>query len=938
MIWKYARCGIARVSIATSFCMFFFGACLGSFGQGLPDEKSTVVDPFRTIDLPDAWEVRFWASPGTKALFDLDSKALSELVPVQAGIRYCRCPECDAGEEDDPLAWTPERPKELNCRRCRATFPNERFPIPEIKGDPPRDEKKKETEEVVEVLAGVFHHYPYREVDFERQRYAGERVYLLAKRDYETRAFLAKAAFYAAVRYKEQAPQAIDQSLARVAAVILLRFAQVYPAYATHYDQPLSPKYFLPANLTPPYQAGYRSAKWDWTGSDNIPLNLVIAHGLIRNTMALVEAGKLLNESDPARTIERNLFRASVDFVRNQPEDFGEASLRADIGILAVGRLLNDPMLMRDGLARLDRFAQQGFYYDGFWRQGTLIGHRRVLGQLDGWIVRLLSGWTEAGQSGGAGDKFVSPESRLPMLALAHNAASAVLVDPQTPEVQQAAWPAPSTRDAPRGPTLLGGTGLARLALGAGENALDIELRSLDIFGPDHIERQALRLAVGGRTVLGDLDESAPTANGFDRASVSHNTVVVDGLNQRESLSKAREPVAGGNLLFFAADPDFQVVTLDDTQAYQQSATRYRQTIVASAGAKTRYALAVFEVHGGLQHDAIWHGPSGSSARWSLASPDRAASGSLLPPGLTYLSTSKPGDHRWFVQSYGDFVPLSRQELSRPAQAFLRTETNLQTSRGVRLHMLGDLPIVAIAASSPDSTMNSRESAGENGRGSLILRRRSENGSTLRTTFVTLLEPISSAIPSLKRVGRVMPTREAIVIQVDGEDGVDHIMINLTPGLTVKLALGDGRSLSTDGLAVRVSSSGLVLAGGTFAECAGLVVRQEQAGGRIIGVHRRNEQQSNGWFETNNVLPDPESLAGRILVVRHGDGTTRSWTLKRVLNTPVGARLFVREEPGFKIDAGTGAANYYQFPRASYSGPHSYRVSRLSRSSPVIAE
>ena len=31
--------------------------------------------------------------------------------------------------------------------------------------------------------------------------------------------------------------------------MIMLRFAQVYPAYATHYDQPGRPKFIQPARL-----------------------------------------------------------------------------------------------------------------------------------------------------------------------------------------------------------------------------------------------------------------------------------------------------------------------------------------------------------------------------------------------------------------------------------------------------------------------------------------------------------------------------------------------------------------------------------------------------------------------------------------------------------------------------------------------------------------
>ena len=67
------------------------------------------------------------------------------------------------------------------------------------------------------------------------------------------------------------------------------------------------------------------------------------------------------------------------------------------------------------------------------------------------------------------------------------------------------------------------------------------------------------------------------------------------------------------------------------------------------------------------------------------------------------------------------------------------------------------------------------------------------------------------------------------------------------------------------------------------------------------------------------------------LLIRHGDGTTRGWTLVRVENNPESAKLYVREEPGFLVDPETAAARYYQFPRNTAPGPHQFRISRTAR-------
>jgi hypothetical protein len=58
--------------------------------------RPAVGDPFQSFELPDEWEATFWDTPGVKAFFELDSKALAARVPEQAGLRHCRCPQCDA--------------------------------------------------------------------------------------------------------------------------------------------------------------------------------------------------------------------------------------------------------------------------------------------------------------------------------------------------------------------------------------------------------------------------------------------------------------------------------------------------------------------------------------------------------------------------------------------------------------------------------------------------------------------------------------------------------------------------------------------------------------------------------------------------------------------------------------------------------------------------
>ncbi len=517
-----------------------------------------------TAEIPSAWRAQFWKSSGGRALAALELKQVAELVPVQSGLRFCRCPACGAEERDEPLVWSLDQPKALKCRRCNVIFPNDKYPAKPGGKDVP--------EETIEVLPGVTHHYPYHVVEDGKTRYPDERLYLQAKIDYEARKYLAKAALYAAAEARARPPAARNPRMAVLACVILLRFAQVYPAYAMHYDQPGRPKYLHPARMQPPLRRGYQTAKWEWTGSLEVPLNLVMAYALIRDDPGWAEAGKLLDDPVPQKTVERDLFHAAAEFARAQPEESSEEALQVYRGMVAVGRLINDPTLIADARLRLDGFLRRGFYHDGFWRQAGLQAHRRVLDLLDGWVGIMLAGEpagsrttpaSATGKHAGRDQAGTTPD-RIPLIGLAR-AASATLGTRSVDEaVQRAVWTGGAATAPDRHPVLLGGAGLAHLAVGRSATALDLDLCGFDSYSGPHFQRLALRLSAAGVPILDDLDESAATTGGWELATASHNTVVVNGLNQRETPRQASQPTAGSDFRFFAAAPDFQVVSVDD--------------------------------------------------------------------------------------------------------------------------------------------------------------------------------------------------------------------------------------------------------------------------------------------------------------------------------------------------------------------------------------
>ena len=717
-----------------------------------------------------------------------------------------------------------------------------------------------------------------------------------------------------------------------MASVLLLRFAQVYPRYALHLDQPGQPKFFEPSHQPPPYRRGYMTAKWDWTGSLDVPINLVLAYAMIRDDPALVEAGRVLKDAHPARTIEDQLFRASATFSRNQPDEINEQALQVDRGLIAVGRLLDEPTLVAEATRRLDIWAERGFFYDGLWRGGDAPTHRRVLGLLDGWIGRLLDDGPEgaAGTPGKSARRSLSGRSGadlIPMVTLARAAGASATLEPTSIEVQRAAWPAPEVVGASRQPALLGGSGLARLGVGQGADALDVELRGMGAFGSLRSRRQALRVAVGGRTILGDLDEAPHRDDGWDRASASHNTVVVDERNQRETPKLMREPAPGGDFLFFAADADFQVVVQDDPRAYPKLTTPggYRQTLVVASGEKTRYAVSVFEVKGGARHDQFFHGAPSVDAQWLASVATTPGPESLLAASIPFLDTAKADDGRWFVQAYGEFAHLKHAKAVRPSIA----EWQEASRTALRLHLLDDAPYEVVVGSSPRTTVDD-----EPIRAALVVRRQAGDEAPLESTFVTVFDPTlgGSNGGNLLKVGRMNNTPGFVVLYLETPDGPEHLAINLRPGTARKTQVADGRELVTDGRVVRARRDQLMLAGGSVASLGGVAVRQPILSGKILSATRFASGDGRGWFETDTEIPNRPELVGRTVIIRHGDGTTHGWTLRAV--EPLAnhrTKLHVREEPGFTIEGKEGVARYYQFPATTSPAPHTFRIATIAR-------
>ena len=219
------------------------------------------------------------------------------------GYRLRTIVNCENGAEENQITWSIERPDETYCQFCGMRYPGEKYPETGVLR--------------VKNPLGQIQEYPYWEAPdppptplpnslsvFDPKR--GYRYFFRAKgwqvaQDYFINAARDLAQLYFLTN---------DQSYAHRSALILKRFAEVYPGYCVSYDMPFQQQVIFPGDHGFPYPVSdYRAAKLSfWTYSD-IPTNLILAYDLIRNSGELDNKAKQRIEEDLSRLGEDTLRR-----------------------------------------------------------------------------------------------------------------------------------------------------------------------------------------------------------------------------------------------------------------------------------------------------------------------------------------------------------------------------------------------------------------------------------------------------------------------------------------------------------------------------------------------------------------------------------------------------------------------------------------------------
>ncbi|MCH7813056.1 MAG: hypothetical protein IID40_03450, partial [Planctomycetes bacterium] len=337
-------------------------------------------------------------------IMSLSERQVLALVPVQTSVRSTGCPNCaNRSSARDGFIWSVDAPDRIACRFCGHVYPSQRYPM---------DHTETVRNPLGEQVTVRFH------VSDE-----GERCYFEGVIWHYRRLWLIDQAHaLAKVYHVTRQPQ-----YARRAALIIDRFAQVYPGYCvvTRKHQPGRGPLVRYTSHPKTHGYGYR---WSWYSTE-VPRTLPLAYDLI---YACPELDKLSKElGTDVRSRIAGFFREAVEYAKSflEKEKYRQGNLAGYgvMGIVRIGRCLDEPTYIHWAYAWVRDMLDQRFWFDGMWPEAPSY-HRQTVQQIDQ-ILEALTGYSDPpGYHSADGSRFdnLDPAKALPFLSTVRPAPAAM--------------------------------------------------------------------------------------------------------------------------------------------------------------------------------------------------------------------------------------------------------------------------------------------------------------------------------------------------------------------------------------------------------------------------------------------------------------------------------------------------------------------------------
>jgi hypothetical protein len=870
-------------------------ATLALLATGAYAAGSAVTHPVYPSDI-SAEEARAM-EPGLSKYITMPEAELRALVPKQAGLYFCGCPNCEGGTQEGNMEWSPDDPEHVHCKSCGKVYPSPDYPMThEVRVTSPRGEE---------------HVYRYYQDAKGRQYF------------FEARIWYAKIHYYDGVarRLARVYDATKDERYARAAAALLDQYARVVPGYVPKFDYPFRPKRFFGAEVKPPYPVTpYRASRYSWWAYMDVPDELVLTYDLLYNSVSLT--------ADMRARIENDLIRGSVSWVLLNPELLSNMAPAVWRTMIQAGRIIGEPDYLHDAVARARRFLREQFFYDHFWREGTPSYHLQSVE----WLRSALDGAKGYSDPPGYvsprdGQHYenLDPDSLFPDLPRARAVAELMrLPDGRYAPVHDTWWTHKGEALQQSEPHLLAAMGYAILGSGTGDDQVQVHLAFSGGYGHEHMDNLAMLLWGNGRELFSDLGYTHTKDRAWTICSASHNTVVIDQRDQHAGAG------SDGNLLLWGTGRLSSVVEADGRAAYPEASVYRRLLALVERPGSLPFVVDIFRVAGGETHDWFLHGDADEDTEVRVGLLMQPFAGSLIPSGCTFVAPDNEGDFRMFNDKsspglYGFLRDLRRGDTGAAWQAdFVSPDGSTS-----RLIMVG-APGTEVFSGRDPSVRRARSDDSKLAQFTrpFVMARRHAAGK--QSLFAAVLDPAAGqADRAVTEVKPLLVDDQAVVLRI-ASPGATYLVVTCTdPARPVTCDSPEGAVVFQGRYGVLRRSGPSVTAQLVGASRISWGDAAFAGAGRLEG---RVLSATADALELAADVADPARLAGLTAIVTHGDGTTHGYQILRAERTaPDRVKLSV-PATGFTYDGEKQVTRFTSFPLNEIAGENRLTIDLISES------
>ncbi|MFC1890232.1 heparinase II/III family protein [Thermodesulfobacteriota bacterium] len=686
-----------------------------------------------------------------------------------------------------------------------------------------------------------------------------------------------------------------DYAYAHKSAVILGRFAEVFPGWPVHERD----------GSSHPQDGDYYS-RWDGTGlwcdwyymDLETCQELVLAYDLIYNSGAMEDLG-----AGAQATIESDLIRRQVEVNSRWAFNYGNMEGDRLEGLVIWGRAAIEPGWVHQAVTWYRAMVQVAYYADGIWGEGSPAYHAQITGRMVN-IPNMLAGYSDpagyispeaqAGNpyddlrfdtldlNGELGDWIDVIRGGIHCLCLPNDYFLAV----HDSQFTKRDWYGERTTTFPMA---LFDYGHAVMGSGTGADQFQAHLHFSGTHGHDHLDCLNIVLWDFDREMFSETDYyGVESTRDWNEKTAAHNTVVVNEEDQldrftddfglgpdddipwvpnwphREFNSDTRHK--GDLLLWEQFDNDeIQVVEVEGSRSYLETDTYRRLVVAVKFSGDDYYLVDIFRVRernafgcmmkGMTTYDWMLHGNLGEDYTIQISLP------------LSFKSGTHHGHLGNLWRAYTD--EAWNAEIRCPGGETVKTIMMGSPNTEV---IVGDAP--AIRRSGNESYLDVRRVASD-------------------SVFIAVHEPYQGA-PRIESV-------EPLVFSPDDAGAmVAGVRVTLAGGRRDTLvstmddpaypvrATEDGSDIEIAGRLGFVTESGgeierMLLARGSYFRVGTHEISGDTSySGAVNGLNRLKAGANDNSIQTAEALPTDAELEGRTMLLDYGDGATHGFTIRDI--------------------------------------------------------